>query len=124
MREDFGSFTHKTFATIRPGDPFKPNWLVEAITWDLQQVAEGRIRRLIITVTPRHLISICASHAQDLSVELHNLCRSFMQSSWYLELWPRTRFSPAKNTESELKITQGARSLRAVDGSPPRSTAF
>lgn len=137
LRQDLGAFTHKSFATIRPGDPFKWNWHIQAITWHLQQVAEGRIRRLIITVPPRNLKSICASaalpawflgrdpsrrvicasYAQDLSVELHNLCRSVMQASWYRELYPRTRLSAAKNTESEFKTTQGGgRLATSVDG--------
>lgn len=137
LRQDLGAFTHKAFATVRPGDPFKWNWHIQAIAWHLQQVAEGRIRRLIITVPPRNLKSICASvalpawflgrnpsrrvicatYAQDLSIELHNLCRSAMQSAWYRELHPRTRLSPAKNTESEFKTTQGGGWLAAsVDG--------
>jgi predicted phage terminase large subunit-like protein len=137
LRQDLGAFTHKAFATIRPGDPFKWNWHIQSIAWHLQQVADGRIRRLIITVPPRNLKSICASvalpawflgrdpsrrvicasYAQELSTELHNLCRGVMQASWYRELYPRTRLSPAKNTESEFKTTQGGgRLATSVEG--------
>jgi hypothetical protein len=63
LRQDLASFTHKSFATVRPGDPFKPNWHIDAIAWHLQGVAEGRIKRLIVTVPPRNLKSICASVA-------------------------------------------------------------
>ena len=48
---------------MRPGIPFKPNWHLEAVTYKLSQVAKGLVRRLIITLPPRTLKSLCASVA-------------------------------------------------------------
>jgi hypothetical protein len=76
-------------------------------------VREGRIRRLIITVPPRHLKSligsvafpawslghnpatpiICISYAHELSEKHARDCRRIMMSSWYRELFPNTRLS-------------------------------
>jgi hypothetical protein len=61
LRNDLYSFVCKAFETSHPREPFVPAKHVEAICWHLQQMAEGRIRRLLITVPPRHLKSICTS---------------------------------------------------------------
>ncbi len=45
------------------GSPYLPNWHVEAMAHELSEVMKGRKRRLIITVPPRSLKSICASVA-------------------------------------------------------------
>src|SRR5262249_31309072 len=51
------------FGVVRPGVVFKPNWHFEAVTEKLSQVARGDVRRLIITMPPRMLKSLCASVA-------------------------------------------------------------
>jgi len=48
---------------VRPDVPFKPNWHFEAVTHTLSEVASGEVRRLIITLPPRNLKSLCASVA-------------------------------------------------------------
>ena len=63
LRQDLVSFIEKVFGTVSPGDEYLHNWHIEAIAWHLQQCLEGRIKRLIITVPPRSLKSICASVA-------------------------------------------------------------
>src|SRR5262245_440506 len=57
------SFTEFAFGVTRPGILFKPNWHLEAVTQKLAQVASGGVRRLIITLPPRNLKSLCASVA-------------------------------------------------------------
>jgi len=57
------SFTEFAFGVVRPGILFKPNWHLEAVTHKLSQVANGEVRRLIITLPPRNLKSLCASVA-------------------------------------------------------------
>ena len=63
LRNDFASFIGKTFETVVPASSYISNWHIEAIAWHLQQCAEKKIRRLIITLPPRSLKSICASVA-------------------------------------------------------------
>jgi hypothetical protein len=48
------------FGRLRPGVEFKPNWHIDAMAHKVGQVASGDIKRLIITVPPRHLKSIIA----------------------------------------------------------------
>ena len=57
------SFTEFAFGVVRPSVLFKPNWHFEAVTNKLSQVACGEVRRLIITMPPRTLKSLCASVA-------------------------------------------------------------
>src|SRR5215472_6098948 len=57
------SFTEFAFSVVRPGVTFKPNWHFEAVTHMLSEVASGEVRRLVITLPPRNLKSLCASVA-------------------------------------------------------------
>jgi predicted phage terminase large subunit-like protein len=57
------SFTEFAFGVVRPDIVFKPNWHFEAVTHKLSEVASGEVRRLIITLPPRNLKSLCASVA-------------------------------------------------------------
>jgi hypothetical protein len=63
LAENLMAFTEFAFGVVRPGIPFKSNWHLEAITEKLSQVASGNERRLIITLPPRTLKSLCASVA-------------------------------------------------------------
>src|SRR6266700_2889646 len=63
LANNLTSFTQFAFGVVRPGVLFKPNWHFEAVTEKLSQVACGDVRRLIITLPPRTLKSLCASVA-------------------------------------------------------------
>ncbi len=63
LANNLTSFTEFAFDVVRPGVIFKPNWHFEAVTHKLSQVASGEVRRLIITLPPRTLKSLCASVA-------------------------------------------------------------
>ena len=56
-------FTEFAFGVVRPGVTLKRNWHLEAVTHKLYQLARGYTRRLIITLPPRSLKSLCASVA-------------------------------------------------------------
>ena len=60
---NFYPFIRASFPIVSGGDQFLPNWHVEAMAYELSEVMKGRTRRLIITVPPRSLKSICASVA-------------------------------------------------------------
>jgi hypothetical protein len=61
--KDLTSFTRKAFNEINPGDPFLENWHVDCLCWHLETCYRRDITRLIITLPPRYLKSICASVA-------------------------------------------------------------
>jgi predicted phage terminase large subunit-like protein len=137
LRNDLASFTQRSFQTVVPGQTFLPNWHVEAIAHQLERCRNREIRRLIITLPPRNLKSICASvafpayalghdpalrivcasYSQDLTSKHARDCRAVIESAWYRRLFPRTRIDPRKNTESEFETTaRGYRLGTSVGG--------
>jgi hypothetical protein len=116
--------------------PFAMNWHVEVTAGKLMAVREGRIRRLIICVPPRHLKSLLASVAfpawclgHDPSArssapvilrtsadKLSRDCRHIVTSDWYQRLFP-TRLSPRHQAVPEFETTaQGCRVATSVGG--------
>jgi len=130
LRNDLAAFIHRCFQSVSPATPYAPNWHIEAIAWHLIECAEGRIRRLIITVPPRSLKSICASvafpawvlgrdpskriicasYSSDLTAKFARDCRQVMDTDWYKDAFPWTRLNPKKSAELEFETTrQGVR---------------
>lgn len=137
LRHDLASFIQRSFQTVAPAQVYRHNWHIEAIAWHLERCLAGDIKRLIITVPPRHLKSICASVAfpawalgrdpalrviaASYSVGLarkHALdYRAVAEADWYRRTFPRTRIHPDKNTELEVMTThQGFRLATSVGG--------
>ena len=67
LRRHFASFLRKVFHTLSPAEPFIDGWPIEAIAHQLERVARGETRRLIINLPPRSLKSIAASVSLPLS---------------------------------------------------------
>ena len=137
LRTDLYSFVRSAFPLISTSGPFLPNWHVEAICYALDQVRLGRIRRLIITVPPRYLKSICStvafpafllgrdptiriicvSYSDGLTRSHANDFRALVRSKQYRELFPGTRIDAGKDTETEVKTTaRGFRFATSVGG--------
>jgi hypothetical protein len=134
LRDDFASFAAYCFRELNPRTRFAMNWHFELIAGKLEAVYQGRIRRLLISVPPRHLKShlasvafpawclghdpsaqiICASYAQDLADKLSRDCRHIVTSDGYQRLFP-TRLSPRHQAVPEFETTAHG------CGSPPRS---
>jgi len=126
LRQDLTAFIQRSFQTVAPGVDYQDNWHIDAISWHLRQCFGGEIKRLIITVPPRHLKSICASvafpawvlgqdptkriicasYANELTSKHARDCRAVMESSWYRDIFPRTRLNPRKSAELEFETTQ------------------
>ena len=137
LRSDLHAFMQKAFETVNPGRKFKPNWHTRSMAWHLAQCYTGIIRRLIITLPPRHLKSLCASvafsawvlghdptrrvicagHGDDLAAMFSLQTRAIMQSPWYQRTFPMTKLSKSKNTEREFVTTRkGYRFSTSVGG--------
>jgi predicted phage terminase large subunit-like protein len=133
---DFASFAARCFRELNPRTPFVTNWHFELMAAKLAAVREGRSRRLIISVPPRHLKShlasvafpawclghdpsaqiVCASYAQDLADKLSRDCRRIVSADWYQRLFP-TRLSPRHQAVPEFETTaQGCRVATSVGG--------
>ena|SRR5437660_6001945 len=63
LRSDLGYFAQRCFCELNPQAVFLTNWHIEIIAAKLAAVREGKIRRLIINLLPRHLTSLLASIA-------------------------------------------------------------
>jgi predicted phage terminase large subunit-like protein len=126
LRDDFYSFMLRSFADRNEAASFVTGWHIEVMAARLQAVGEGRARRLIVNIPPRHLKSLAASialpawllghepslaivnatYAQDLSDAFARDCRALMASQWYRELFS-TRLRAARPPLRELVTTKG-----------------
>ena len=137
LRTDFYAYVQAIFPTVSPGDTFLRNWHLEAVTHALAQVLRGETKRLIITVPPRSLKSICASvalpafalgrdptrriicasYSENLARKHANDFRAVMRSQIQQEHFPGCRTSSAKDTELEVMTTRrGYRYATSVGG--------
>jgi predicted phage terminase large subunit-like protein len=136
LRRDFCSFVQAIFPIVSTsGGELLLNWHIEAMAEAVSKVLRGETRRLIITVPPRSLKSICASvalpafalgldptarvicvsYSDNLARKHANDCRALMRSSKYRRLFPGTRIS--KDTELEIETTaRGFRLATSVGG--------
>ena len=114
LQHDLATFAGRCFLDLNPQTCLAINWHLEVIAAKLTAVQEGRIRRLIINLPPRHLKSLlasiafpawylghdpsaqilCVSYAQDLADKLARDCRGIMMSrgidSSFVPAWRRT----------------------------------
>src|SRR6059058_399708 len=136
LRYDFATFAGRCFQELNPQAKLATNWHLEVIAAKLTAVREGKIRRLIINLPPRHLKSLmasiafpawclghgpsaqilCVSYAQDLADKLARDCRSIMMSRWYQQVFP-TRLAPHRQAVQEFITTrQGYRLATSTGG--------
>jgi len=136
LRQDFGTFAARCFHDLNPQAELAMNWHLEVIAAKLTAVREGKIRRLIINLPPRHLKSLmasiafpayclghdasaqilCVSYAQDLADKLARDCRSIMMNPWYRQMFP-TRLAAHRQAVQEFITTrQGYRLATSTGG--------
>src|SRR6185503_20865024 len=112
LRNDLYSFIKATFPLVSPNDQFSDNWHIESIALHLTRVMEG-LKRLVITLPPRSLKSVCASvafpafvlghnprqriicvsYSEALARKHANDCRAVMRSDLYRRIFPNTIIS-------------------------------
>src|SRR5438477_12948378 len=63
LRQDFAAFAGRCFPDLNPQTRLVMHWHLEVIAAKLMEVWQGKIRRLIINLPPRHLKSLLASIA-------------------------------------------------------------
>jgi predicted phage terminase large subunit-like protein len=135
LATDFSSFIEYTFGVLRPGIPFHRNWHIDAMAYKLSQVATGEIKRLIITIPPRNLKSICASvalpawflghhpservvavsYSADLAKVHANDFRRVVNDPLYQAVFPNMRVQ--RNTDQEITTTaRGKRYATSIEG--------
>ena len=136
LRQDFCSFIARCFIELNPQTKLLMNWHIEVLAAKLEACWQGKIRRLIINIPPRHLKSLCASialpawllghepaaqilcvsYGQELSDKLARDYRTVMSSDWYRAVFG-TRLSAHKQAVQEFVTTeQGFRLATSVGG--------
>lgn len=125
LRHDFSAFTHRAFIELHGPGIFKPNWHLEVLARQLEDVRLGRCRRLIINIPPRHLKSHTATvafpawllghdpakkiltvcYAQDLSDKMARESRNLMNSAFYRAMFG-TRLSD-RQAVADFETTDG-----------------
>jgi predicted phage terminase large subunit-like protein len=137
LREDFYTYFKKVFATLNRGVELQESWHLRVMAYELEGVARGRTRRLILNLPPRSLKSIaasvalvtwylghnpsaeviCASYGQDLSIKFAQDRRAIMQTAWYQAIFP-TRISASKSAAADFRTIQGGSCLATSVSGP------
>lgn len=124
FRTNFNAFLHRCVLTLNPGATFLPNWHIDAISWNLNEVMAGRTQRLIMNMPPRHLKSlavsvafpafllghnprrriICISYSNDLAAKHAADFRAIVEAPWYRAAFPNMRIE--RVADSDLFTTQ------------------
>ncbi len=127
LRDRLHLFVQKCCTALYPGTPFEPNWHIEAMCHQLERVRRGEVQRLLITVPPRYLKSMCgsvgfvafclghdprlkflvASYGPQLAAEHARDFQKILEADWYKSLFPKMRNNLRKNTEMELITAEG-----------------
>lgn len=106
-RRSFYAFVKAAWPVVVPGAKFKDGWHIRAICSALQDVAEGRCKRLMVMIAPRHSKStitsimfpvwsmirrptvqvINGSYSADLATETCMAARRLIRSEWFQTRW-------------------------------------
>ena len=135
LRQDFVTFAARCFHDLNPQTTLAISWHIEIIAAKLAAVRQGKIRRLIINLPPRHLKSLltsiafpawclghdpsaqilCVSYAQDLADKLARDCRGIMTGPWYRRIFP-TRLAAQRQAVQEFVTTRQGYRLATSNG--------
>ncbi len=135
LRSNLHAFIEFAFSVVRPGIAFAPNWHLEAVAHQLERVATGHTRRLIVTQPPRSLKSLCVSvalpawflghnpservvvvcYSDTLSRQHANDFRLLVNHPIYRSTFPNVRIE--RETDREIVTTaRGKRFTTSIDG--------
>jgi predicted phage terminase large subunit-like protein len=125
-RRDFQVFIERVFATLDPAAELERAPYLEILSDYLARAERGEIRRLLITIPPRHLKSIATSvalpawmlgrdptrriltvsYANDLTKEHSRNFQKVISSGWYAHTFTDTALSIERNTIAEVRTRQ------------------
>ncbi len=100
IRRSLYAFIRSAWPVVEPATRFRPNWHIDAICEHLEAASRGEVRRLLITIPPRHMKTLqaavfwpawvwlsrperrflYASYAHSLSITHSLICRRLIQS--------------------------------------------
>lgn len=120
-------FLLESFAVLHPGKTLHQAPYLEAMCYALQEVANGRNPRLMISVAPRHLKSVCGSvlfpafvlghwpetkvmvvsYGGELAREHAMQFRRLIESPFYRRVFPEMRIDRRQARFEHMKTTKG-----------------
>lgn len=138
LANDFRKFVEPAWAIIEPGTDFLPGVAIDAICQHLTACAEGKIRKLLVNIPPRHskssLINVLfpawlwtrnattkvlsGSYSLQLATRDAAQSRRIVESDWYRARWPEVVLSDDTNLKTHYITTaMGSRQTTSVGGS-------
>jgi predicted phage terminase large subunit-like protein len=125
QRRDFYAFFERAFEVLHPGSALDAAWHLKAVCHQCVGVAEGRTKRLLITLPPRHLKSVIVSvafvawqlglhpdikvmvisYGGELIAEHGAQFRRLVSSQWYRRLFPKMEV--VRDTDELVTTTAG-----------------
>ncbi len=135
-RRDLKTFIKTAWPTVEP-TPLVWGWHIDAIAEHLSAVSAGQIRKLLITIPPRHgkstIVSVlwpswewitrpelrwlCASYAEALAIRDAVRARRLIQSAWYQQNWSdRFQFAGDQNQKSRIDTDRGGHRIAVGTG--------
>jgi predicted phage terminase large subunit-like protein len=136
-RADYGLFQSLVHPVVSP-EEYVHAFHLEAIAWKLQQVAEGKIKRLLIAAPPRHFKSyqvsvalapfilgrdptrkiVCASYGSNLAEDFASQSRTIMRSPTYAAIFPKAQLASKTPPVDFLRTTAGGYRYATSIGGP------
>lgn len=137
LKNEFNAFLEKAFYEVTGETNFHHSWNLDVIADKLEQVRQGKVKRLIINVPPRSLKSvqvtvafsawmlghepnkkiITASYSGDLSDKFARDTKRLMSSEWYTKLFPKSKISKDRSSAADFDtISKGGRMSTSVEG--------
>ncbi|MGD9710809.1 MAG: phage terminase large subunit [Thermomicrobiales bacterium] len=121
----FSAFLALAFAHIKGGAILKANWHHDALAYELDLIAKGKNKRLVIAMPPRNLKStivtvawvtfmlgidpslnfVCLSYSDDLAASFARERLAIMESWWYKLIFPNTRLR--RSATRDIETTAG-----------------
>ena len=143
-RRSLRAFVDVAWPMIEPGTQLVQGFHIDAICAQLEAVARGETRRLLINIPPRHgkslLVSVIfpawlwisspqvrwlfASYSQSLSTRDSVRCRRLIESTLYQERWGgRYRLPQTRTRRSGSRTTAAGRGWQPAWAAPPPARA-
>ncbi len=126
LRKDFASFHRKAFQTLNAGKKLGDQPYLQHLCFTVDQLARGKLKRLVVNMPPRHLKTFTASvcgpawmlarepstkimiltNAESLAKEIAFHIRAIVQAPWYKEIFA-TRLAKGHSSVLDFATTAG-----------------
>lgn len=136
-RRSLRAFVERAWPIVEPERGFQSNWHIERLCELLQEVSEGRVRRLLITIPPGvgksllvgvlwpawewasrpELRWLTASYSSHLTIRDNLKVRSIVTSPWYREYFG-VKLMDDQNAKTLFKTTAGGWRVASSVGGP------